>query len=363
APKMFLNLFMRILPSSLLFDRTAFTGLHSIARSDPGNSGLTPAFDTSFWRGFGARPFGFRARRARFLRHRRPGGRLVRYTHRPVFPRPHEAGCLGTYLASELCFARRERGDIGGANGHCPYLIFGVARGKYRAEYAVANAGARDGHSMAHHQHHPMLAESACKRSALLRFDHQHIGVAEFIALVPERRANASDRPEVKNRHVIRTGGKQGHECRTMVVADRIHLRPGLVDFTMDHPFRVLADARIVQRLRVEVVFDEVVRRHEFGRAGARQQITIWIVGMPHADMPEGVNNAFIGDYSIGERKLFSGFDKCVGHGCSSQSVLTAPHYMTTQAVDQRARSLTDCVHLGRFPASWPPRRKSLSIA
>jgi hypothetical protein len=38
---------------------------------------------------------------------------------------------------------------------------------------------------------------------------------------------------------------------------------------------------------------------------------------MPHADMAEGINNAFVGNNSIGKRKLLAGVDRCVGHGCS----------------------------------------------
>src|SRR5262249_59052924 len=97
------------------------------------------------------------------------------------------------------------------------------------------------------------------------------VGVTEFVALVPERGTDAANRSEVKNRQVICASGKQWHECRTMMMADRIHFRPGLIDFTMDHALGILSDAGVAQRLRVEVVFNEIVWRHKFGRARARQ--------------------------------------------------------------------------------------------
>ena len=37
---------------------------------------------------------------------------------------------------------------------------------------------------------------------------------------------------------------------------------------------------------------------------------------MAHADMPEGVDHALIGDNAVGERELEAGFDKIGGHGC-----------------------------------------------
>ena len=103
------------------------------------------------------------------------------------------------------------------------------------------------------------------------------------------------------------------------MVADRIHLRPRLIDFTVDYPLRILSDARVAQRLGVEVVFNEIVRRHQFGRTGSRQQISILILGMTHADVAEGVNDALVGNDPIGECELPAGFVKCVRHKVSFQ--------------------------------------------
>jgi len=47
---------------------------------------------------------------------------------------------------------------------------------------------------------------SARERGALLRLDHQHIGVAEFVVLVPVRRLVAADRAEVEDRQVVGAG-------------------------------------------------------------------------------------------------------------------------------------------------------------
>src|SRR6185437_11898361 len=102
-----------------------------------------------------------------------------------------------------------------------------------------------------------MLPESTGERGALLRLDHEHVGITELVALVPKWRANAAHRAEMKNRHVIRACCKQRHESRTMVMTHRVHLRPRLVNLSVDHPLGILPDAGIVQRLRIDVVFNE----------------------------------------------------------------------------------------------------------
>src|SRR5438067_3770947 len=98
---------------------------------------------------------------------------------------------------------------------------------------------------MPHHQHHPMLAESARERGTFFRLDHKHVGVAEFVALVPKWRPDATDGTEMENRHVVRAGRNQRHEGRAMVMANGIHLWPGLVNFSVDHPLGILPNAGI----------------------------------------------------------------------------------------------------------------------
>jgi hypothetical protein len=38
------------------------------------------------------------------------------------------------------------------------------------------------------------------------------------------------------------------------------------------------------------------------------------IVGVPHADVTESVDDAFIGDDAVGEGEFAAGFDKRIGH-------------------------------------------------
>jgi len=99
-----------------------------------------------------------------------------------------------------------------------------------------------------------------------------------------------------------------------MVMAHRHHLGSSFVDFAVDHALGILPHAGVAHRLRVKVVFDEILRLNKFGRARARQQIAIGISGMPHAHMPEGVDDAFMGDNTVGKGELGAGVLKCIGH-------------------------------------------------
>jgi len=38
------------------------------------------------------------------------------------------------------------------------------------------------------------------------------------------------------------------------------------------------------------------------------------MVGMTHADVPEGVDDAFVGDDAVGKRKLGASILKSIGH-------------------------------------------------
>ena len=74
---------------------------------------------------------------------------------------------------------------------------------------------------------------------------------------------------------------------------------------------------------------------HQFGRARARQQIGVRVVGMAHADMAEGVDDAFVGDDAVGERELGADFCKLIGHGRFLSDWLGrfgVPHYRNNES-------------------------------
>jgi len=128
-----------------------------------------------------------------------------------------------------------------------------------------------------------------------------------------------------------------------MMMADRHHLRPRLVNLAVDHALGILPDAGLRERPRFQIVRDEVVGRDQFGRARTRQQIPVGVARHAHADMAEGVDHTLVGDDAVGERELAAGFGEIVGHWyfLSFGRRLAVPHYRILRPAQQRARRLT----------------------
>src|SRR5262245_55782168 len=126
------------------------------------------------------------------------GGLGFPQPRRPVFPGPGDRARLQIERPRLLDFHRREVAQA--AKHHRLALHLGVPAGKDRAENELFHRNARDRRSVPAHQHHPVRAERPRQRSALLRLRHDQIGVAEFIALVPERDRGTHRRAEVIDR-------------------------------------------------------------------------------------------------------------------------------------------------------------------
>jgi hypothetical protein len=81
-----------------------------------------------------------------------------------------------------------------------------------------------------------------------------------------------------------------------MAVDDRHHIWAGLENLAVDEAFQKAAAAAVLARRRVEIEFHDVVGGDERGGDGARHQETVRIIGMAHADMAEGVDDALVGE-------------------------------------------------------------------
>ena len=108
-------------------------------------------------------------------------------------------------FGGQLDFAGRQRVDMSVRHGR-------TERASISQPNTVRNVNSRrlvpaTVSAMAAHQHHPVWPKRACQRGAFLGFDHQHIGVAELIALIPEGHiaddggeiAGTSGLPEMQN--------------------------------------------------------------------------------------------------------------------------------------------------------------------
>jgi hypothetical protein len=99
-----------------------------------------------------------------------------------------------------------------------------------------------------------------------------------------------------------------------MVVAHRVHVGARFVDFAVNHHLAIEPHPGWPNRLGVERHFQDVGWLDELGGAMARDEIAIRILRTAHADMPECINDAFIGKDAIGDRELMSQRSKGIGH-------------------------------------------------
>src|SRR5580693_3816289 len=90
-----------------------------------------------------------------------------------------------------------------------------------------------------------------------------------------------------------------------MIVHDRVYIRTFFVNGAVDEPLQIGRAAALVDRGAVKGIFNDIVAFDAFRRAGARQQITLRIVGMAGADMAEGIDDALLGQNAICRDQFF----------------------------------------------------------
>src|SRR5258708_28721959 len=96
------------------------------------------------------------------------------------------------------------------------------------------------------------------ERGAFGRFHHQQIGVAEFIAAIPERRERPHGGAEMKHRHDRIAADAEWHHGWRMMMAHRNYVRPRFENLAMDDALGVELRRRWLDGLRVEGEFQAV---------------------------------------------------------------------------------------------------------
>ena len=190
----------------------------------------------------------------------------------------------------------------------------GVARGVDGAERELVQRGADHRRAMPAHQHDPIEAERARERSAFLRFGYDQCGVAEVVAAVPERHRSAHGGTEVIDRLELHAGNAKRQDRRRVMVANSHHLRTCFVNLAMDDALAIKSRFDRRYDLRVEGELVNILRLHQLRAARARHQIAPRIGRMPHGDVAEGVEHAFVGNHAVGAREQVASFVEFVWH-------------------------------------------------
>ena len=215
--------------------------------------------------------------------------------------------------ARALGLAAAQRADP--AQRHRAQLDFRVGVRVDGAEHEFPQRGADERGAVAPHQHHPVRAERFCQRAPFLRLDHQHVGVAEIVLAVPERRRGAEHRAHVEDRHELDAGDAERQHRGRVVMAHRVDVGPCLIDAAVDDALAVKRQVGMNGRLRIERELQNIGRLDQLGAARAGEQIAPAVGRMAHADVAEAVEHAFMRDDAVGERELVAGFSEGIGHG------------------------------------------------
>jgi len=178
-------------------------------------------------------------------------------------------------------------------------LMLGILGRIDHAEHKLAQFATDDSRAVPAHHHDRMFPERARERGALLRLHHQQVGVAKLVAAIPEWRALPHCGAEVEHRLKRHAGNRERHDRGRMMMAHGIDVRPRLENLAMDHALRIGTHGRRNDRVGIKIVFEDVLRLHQRGRARAREEIAVRIVRIAHADMAEGIEHALIGDEPV----------------------------------------------------------------
>ncbi len=150
---------------------------------------------------------------------------------------------------------------------------------------------------------------------AFLLFGNEEVAVAEFVVLVPERRRFADGGAKMKHRHDRLAGDAERQHRRGVMMADHHDIAARLIDAAVNDALGIERRLGGLHRLGIERVSQNIVRLDQERRARAREEITARIGRMAHANVTEGVEHAFMGENSIGQRKLGDEVGRFVRHG------------------------------------------------
>src|SRR6202521_835683 len=127
--------------------------------------------------------------------------------HAPILPCPRDGTRPQIIGAGALALGSGQRFDM--AERVRAQLLLGVAADIDGAEHELVQRGPSDRGAVSAHQHDPVGSERARQGCAFLGLDHQQIGVAEIVTLVPERRLWADGAAQVIDRKELGAGNAE----------------------------------------------------------------------------------------------------------------------------------------------------------
>src|ERR1700722_6613258 len=181
-----------------------------------------------------------------------------------------------------------------------------------------------DSRTVASHQHDAVRSEPLGKIASLRGRRHQKIGIAKPVSNIPDGNLGSDPRRDMKERsqlHVLRNG--KGDDFVRVVMHHGHDIGTLPVDRAMYWAFGVLSTPAKVDRIAVQIIFDDVVKCHELRTARCRQKEPVGALRMAHADMTVGIDYTFMRKNAVGYDEVSQdvGSTHCsapvgVGRGC-----------------------------------------------
>src|SRR6516225_3014540 len=192
---------------------------------------------------------------------------------------------------------------------------------------------------MTAHQDGAVAAERAGQVAPHLDVLDQQRGVAEFVVGIPGRYFVADIGAHVQQWLELLCGHPERNHARAVVMHDRLHVCARLIDAAVDKALEVRRAAARIDGLAFERELHDVGGLDALRRARPRQQEAVRIVRMTGADVPERIDDAFVGENAVGGDDLF---EECFkfAHEAAYKMRLTDPSEPSSWASMRTRRSL-----------------------
>src|SRR6516225_823892 len=122
--------------------------------------------------------------------------------------------------------------------------------------------------------------------------------------LSPERHFFSERATEMKQGHELDASSAKRQHRGGVVMTDGIHVGSRLIDLAVDDHLAVEAHMGRHHRLRIQRHFENVGRLDQLARAVAGNEIAAGVLRVARTDVPECIDDAFVGKDAIGDGKL-----------------------------------------------------------
>src|SRR5882672_4347898 len=249
------------------------------------------------------------------------------YLTAPQIPCPH-AGLLVDCIGESTLLLIQRRRRLAAPERQGPVLDARVDLGVHGAEHRRLQRRPAGDAAVRAHEHHVLPSHGVGERHALGAIANQHVGGAELLADIEHRHAGRDEGRVVKHRPHRHADQAERDHRRRMAVHDGHYIGPGLVDLAVDEALEEARPAAGVGWIAVEIVFDDVLGRHQGGCDRARHQVAAGGRRMPNRHVTEAVDDPLGGKDAAGGGQVG---DQIGGHGN-----LAAKQYCTSGPVERR---------------------------